>query len=696
MTVSWRSTIGAVLATATAAALVVIPFSSGSAGAPGGAGGGRQAGSDVRIDLVAQNVVVQPQDTFRVEMIVSGAPPGAKLRARLYPRIGSRADFGENLFGQNLGRNPRTLDVPALDTAPVQGGGGVRVTLEVPICPALTCDANGVSVRDGGVYPVQIRVDDADDDELTQLVTFMVRLPDAPGEVTPLLTSVLFDQDGPPLLAPDGKPEVDINNDISPLAILTDALDSHPTVPVTVAPTPEMIETIEVGTDDLVARLAKTLKDSGSQVIAGTYVDVPTSAWVANGQLDRELGRQRSRGTTALEALPEPDVGTWVAEPTLDEAGVAKLLELGVKQLVIDSGALSADRDDGSRSLLEGPFKVEAGTVDSVSAVQIDPGFRGVFSRTGNEVLDAHRLIAELATVAYESPDEQRGMVVAPPADWTPNGTTLDVLLEGLDLGRDLIRPATVNDLFAEVPPLGRRGEPTDDDEETLRRRLEPMPPPDLGDYPGRLNATRFQLDSYQAMIGLDNRSIDPYEDRLLASAAVELSDQERDTYLDSLNAELDQQFKGVDVPNGQTVTLTSSDGQLPITVRNLLDIPVTVEILLRSSERLEFPEGKIIKVELEANETRPLKVQVKTRATGDTPIQVSLQTPGGARQLQSTRYNVRSTAVSGVGLFLTVGAAGFLALWWIRHIRLTRRERRQIAIDEQREDAAARAAAAN
>jgi hypothetical protein len=687
MTVTRRSMVGAVLATVTTAALVVTPFSSRAGGAPGGSGGRRQAGAAPKIDLVSQNVVVRPDDTFLVGMKVSGAPPGAALRARLYPRIGSRADFGDNLFGQNLGRSLRRLEVPMLDPAAVPVDGGILVTLRMPICSALACDASGVTIRDGGVYPLQIRLVDDDDDELAQLVTFMVRLPDDPAEVKPLLTSVLFDHDAPPLQGPDGKPTVDL--DTAPLEILAEALDSRLTVPVTMSPTPEMIDTIDLGTDDLIDRLAKTLKDSGSQVVGGTYVDVPTAAWVANG-LDRELGLQRARGTTALQELTEPDPGTWVAEPTLDEAGVAKLMELGVTQLVVDSGALSADLEDGGRSLLEGPFKIEAGATATVQAVQIDPGFRGVFSRPGNQVLETHRLIAELATIAYESPDEQRGMVVAPPANWTPTGDVLNVLLEGLDVGRDLIRPVTVNQLFTEVPPLGPRGRPTDDGEPTLVRRLEPMPSPSLGDYPSRLSSTRFQLDSYQAMIGENNRSIDPFDDRLLASGAVELSAPERDVYLDSLNADLDQKFAGVDVPDRQTVTLTSADGQLPITVRNLLDDSVTVELHLRASERLEFPDGDIIAVELDPKETLPLKVPVKTRATGDTPVQVSLWTPGGARQLRTTRYNVRSTAVSGVGLFLTVGAAGFLALWWLRHIRLTRRERRQIAIDRQREAAAA------
>ena len=674
MSVTWRSTAGALLATLLTAALVLTPLSS-----PAGAQAG---GDEARLDLVTQNVVVRPDDTFLVDLSVTDAPPGAELRARLYPRVRSRADFADNLFGQDLGRSLRQLEVPAIDPATAVPGGGLRVTLRIPICAALVCDANGVSLRAGGVYPVQIRLLDADEDELAQLVTFMVRLPGDPAEVKPLLTSVLLDHDAPPIQGPDGRPSVDID-DIAPLEVLAEALDSHPTVPATVSPTPEMVESIDLGTDDLVARLAKSLKDSGSQVIAGTYVDVATAAWVANG-LDDELGLQRARGTAALQQLPEPDGRTWVAEPTLDEAAAAKLMELGVTQLVVDPEGLSIDKEDGTRSLVEGPFVVDAGVMGTVPAVQIDPGFRGVFSRRGNAVLETHRLIAELATIAYESPDEQRGMVVAPPADWTPNGDVLEVLLEGLDLGRDLIRPATVNDLFTGVPQVGRNGEPTDDGEPPLRRLLAPQLSPDLGDYPSRLRSTRFQLENYRFMIGEDNRSIDPLVDRVLTSGALELSAPERDAYLDSVNAELDEKFLGVVVPKVQTVTLTSADGQLPITIRNLLDDPVNVEILLRSSERLEFPDGVIYPVKLDAKETQSLKVRVKTRATGDTPIQVTVRTPGGARQLQSTRYNVRSTAVSGVGLFLTIGAAGFLALWWLRHIRLVRRERRQIAADEQ------------
>ena len=41
---------------------------------------------------------------------------------------------------------------------------------------------------------------------------------------------------------------------------------------------------------------------------------------------------------------------------------------------------------------------------------------------------------------------------------------------------------------------------------------------------------------------------------------------------------------------------------------------------------------------------------------------------------LQRPRYTVRSTVFSGVGVFLTIGAGLFLAIWWVTHWRRSRR----------------------
>ena len=63
------------------------------------------------------------------------------------------------------------------------------------------------------------------------------------------------------------------------------------------------------------------------------------------------------------------------------------------------------------------------------------------------------------------------------------------------------------------------------------------------------------------------------------------------------------------------------------------------------------------------------MPINVRTRASGDSPLDITLQTPDGGMVIAKTRVTVRSTAFSGVGIVLLVGAGGFLALWWGRHI---------------------------
>ena len=94
----------------------------------------------------------------------------------------------------------------------------------------------------------------------------------------------------------------------------------------------------------------------------------------------------------------------------------------------------------------------------------------------------------------------------------------------------------------------------------------------------------------------------------------------------------------------------------------------MNVVIRLRSS-RLDFPDGEAIERTLEGATTR-LDIAVAARASGAFPLQVEVRSPDGRVQLASTRYTVRSTAVAGAGLLLSVGAVLFLVVWWARHWR--------------------------
>jgi hypothetical protein len=56
----------------------------------------------------------------------------------------------------------------------------------------------------------------------------------------------------------------------------------------------------------------------------------------------------------------------------------------------------------------------------------------------------------------------------------------------------------------------------------------------------------------------------------------------------------------------------------------------------------------------------------------------VTVSSPDDTLVLDRSTFDIRSTAISGVGLLLSVGAGLFLAIWWGRHWRRTSRARRK------------------
>jgi hypothetical protein len=72
------------------------------------------------------------------------------------------------------------------------------------------------------------------------------------------------------------------------------------------------------------------------------------------------------------------------------------------------------------------------------------------------------------------------------------------------------------------------------------------------------------------------------------------------------------------------------------------------------------------------------LRVPVEVRTPGAFQLSLEIETPDGTLVATGTD-TINSTAVSGVGLLLMVGAALFLAVWWVRNARHGRRSRRLV-----------------
>jgi hypothetical protein len=131
--------------------------------------------------------------------------------------------------------------------------------------------------------------------------------------------------------------------------------------------------------------------------------------------------------------------------------------------------------------------------------------------------------------------------------------------------------------------------------------------------------------------------------------------------------------------PQSSTITITSSKAEIPISFQNQGDDPVTVHVKLES-DRLLFPNGSELDVPLPAHHNTTVRMAVETRGSGTAPVQMTVTTAGGLpippERKGVTRISVRSTFVSGVGVFLTVGAIVFLALWWGWDIHRRRKKR--------------------
>lgn len=119
------------------------------------------------------------------------------------------------------------------------------------------------------------------------------------------------------------------------------------------------------------------------------------------------------------------------------------------------------------------------------------------------------------------------------------------------------------------------------------------------------------------------------------------------------------------------SVTLSSSDGKFPLTIRNDTATSIRVGVRLDSSNpALTIPDVKPTTVD--AGERRTLTVNVDVRDQRSTSVAAQLITPDGKPFGEPAVFQVRSSAVGAV-LWVAIGAAGLFVV-----IALVRRFRRQ------------------
>jgi hypothetical protein len=630
--------------------------------------------------LAGQSAWIAPGADFAMRLSATNVPPGAQVALTLHDPLTSRTAFDASVGGGSL---PPTRDRQtfAFDQLPVDPTTGQR------LLAAPTADLGG-----SGVFPLEVDLRSATDESLAHFVTHVVVAPvGADGTLDvgqPLSVAWVWPLQAPPAflgglsinrttlesLAPDGR----LGRQAVQLALDTD-------VPMTLAPSPETLEAWDAlgkNFPELAAGATamRTAATSGHhQVLAGPYVpldipslvradlqDVVTTTDTRTGEL--------TRGIATLEQVLGVHVDPSTALPgPLDSAAVGILQGASVRQLVVHGDALTPANEKYTPAH---PFKLQTSAGDDASAATVvatDDGLEQFLSGSEPPALRAAHLLAGLSLIAGEQPSVARGIAIANPADWDADPTFTSAVISGLRQN-PLLRATTVQGLL-EAVPVATAGDGAD--AAPVYRQLAPYSPPaapvTAADYAKGVH----DRDAIAQLPGSAQRVTNA--DRALASsvAAVWANPAGRvkaRRLLQSIGTSVSNYLEQVEVQPPSTITITSSNAEIPVSFRNTSNGAITVHLQLQS-DRLLFPQGAEQDVVLPPNHNTTVRVAVETRGSGTAPVAMTVTTQGGLLVGKGT-IKVRSSFVSGVGIFLTVAAIVFLAVWWGWDIHRRRKKR--------------------
>jgi len=637
------------------------------------------------LSLVSQTPWVTPtQPWFNIALGVgSVAGPANALHVSLtfYSRVIDRSQFEQAAGG--LPQKSVLGHVPDVAVAPSEAGGAATACVtvlrddsdsaSVPTSGAGACPASSPTVvlgctpdtaSCGDVYPVSVALlRQGSATPVARFTTFLTyQEPQGPGGTEdPLRVGVVAPVSG------------------AGATTMAGALAAHHNVPVTLAVVPRTIAALQAGHTGNGDRALAQLADlTGDEVLTEPYVPVNVAA-LSEAGIAGEIGAQLARGTELLRSAGlRPAAGPWVDTASNlaegDAGDLASGLQVaGATQLVLSDNDLAST---GSSSLtFAQPFTLDLGHGGGIAAAASNSSLSALFdSSPADPVLGAEQLLAGLSFVHFENtfkPDH-RGVVVSPPPDWRPSDAFMDTLLSGLTQNPAL-RPVTLSQFSTEVP-VGGNGEPS-----TLRLQAGPAGHGITRTAAQRIATARQQLSSWccgsTAAVDGHPPGLTALADALLATEASGLSPGRRSAALTAYDRAFARQTGTITLATERTVTFTAQRAAIPVTVLSGSPYPVTVVVTL-TSDKFTFPDGNSRQLVLD-RPTTSVRVTAQARTSGDRlPIDVTLHTPDGQLVIAHAVLTVQSTAISFVGVALTVLAGAVLLAWWVRTWLRARRAR--------------------
>lgn len=621
------------------------------------------AGAPGTLRVASQTSWVRSDGVFQIDLDVEG-PAGGSVELTVHPKVDNRSEFESSITD-----GPRDLPLLVVSSA-LDGQSQVSFSVPLTVDP----EPGRLTLVDPGVYPVEVSLLDIDGTRISRLTTHIVLVPDTlAGEeplavalTVPLRTDVALQSDGVVAVTPADQGSIDS---------LTSALRAVPDVPATLSVSPETVSSLDN------ARL-NALRDAlnGRLLLPRPFVDLDITAWLDAG-LDSEYLNALATGlTTTIDLLGiQPATNIWLAGSTLTPNSLATLGGLGYEQIVFEDDQLEALDPSAFPLTLTQQFLVEDANGQRYPSAAIDEALATRFAVGADPTLAAHQILAEMSVLFFDQPGRPRGVIAAPPDDWSANAGLLRIVLDGLD-GNPILVPVTVDMWFDTVGSAFEGGQNADLGF-ILDREIESTPAFDLSAFSRRYSTAAASLFSFSRLVGPDDLALAEMNDLLLIAGTTGLSATQSDQYLRAITAEVNESIAAIrliDPP--RRITFAARDGAVPVVIENGIGRDVSLLVSM-SSEKLEFPEGDSVVVDIPPG-VHEISLDVSARTSGDSVLDLTLSSPDRGITLDSTRVRIRSTALSGLGLIIAGIALLFLLVWWIRTRRSRRPNRRLIVAD--------------
>ena len=546
-----------------------------------------------------------------------------------------------------------------------------------------------------GVYPVRIQLVDTSTGQGEGDLTTHLVYSDAQADTQKLRFALVLPLRTTFTAAPDPAAGRLVDHPDAALAPLSNSattavvqtvarLTAHASVPVTLVPSPQtlgaLVNDATPAASGAVSGLAGLATTPLVHQFAGSpYAPVNAAGLVAAG-LAGELALQVARGNQLLGTIlnrGNPGPGTagpldvWPTEDGLDTATLTQLEADGFTRVVVPETAVSSPPTNGSATV---PFVLTSSRGGPMDAIASSPDLALRFTGSpGDPVLAAHQLVAELAQIYYEKPNDTtaRAVVAVPPATWSDDPSFVDALLTALT-ANPIIQPVTVDTVFSTVGTMA------------CRTTCHPTPATGGATLPvASIRAQRQRVDSFAVAAPAARTVTAQLGDLILAGESDALRPAQQSAVLRNGGRALDAQLSQFAVAGDRTITLTSQQGTLPVDVVSSAPYPVSASLTV-TSDKLLFPNGSTQWTKPGTVQVRPgtniVEVPFTARTSGQFTVDVIVRSPAGGLVLSRGEISVRSTATSVVGVVLSLGALAVLAVWWFRTSRKRRARSRDAA----------------